>query len=386
MRRSGWIGFFACLVPCLGAGCHSVPVQQRIAEVAASQVPRELEKASYPPYRVEPPDILLIDAVNNIRPADALLRAGDQLSVRLANPEPLEPLDPELSPLEAQYRLDLQAQFKFVNGVYFVQPNGGIDLGPIYGSVLVEGLTVEQAEAAVREHLTRYARDEIGEPAGILMPQVEVSVPDLAGKQAITGQHLVRPDGTVSLGVYGEVYVAGMSLAEVKFAVEEFLAQYINDPEVNVDVLGYNSKVFYVITDGGGFGETIVRLPCTGNETVLDALSAINGLSSVSSKRIWIARPAPAGVECAQILDVDYRAIAADGITTTNYQIFPGDRVYIQADKWITADNVVSKVTAPFERMMGFTILTFGTLRTANQGVSGGGQGQGGFGGGFGGF
>lgn len=385
MRGRGWIGFFACLVPCLGAGCHSVPVQQRIAEVAASQVPRELEKASYPPYRVEPPDILLIDAVNNIRPADAQLRAGDQLSVRLANPEPLEPLDPELSPLEAQYRLDLQAQFKFVNGVYIVQPNGAIDLGPIYGSVSVEGLTVEQAETAVRDHLTRYARDEIGEPAGILMPQVEVSVPDLAGKQAITGQHLVRPDGTVSLGVYGEVYVAGLTLAEVKFTVEEFLAQFINDPEVNVDVLGYNSKVFYVITDGGGFGETIVRLPCTGNETVLDALSAINGLSSVSSKRIWIARPAPAGVECAQILDVDYRAIAADGITTTNYQIFPGDRVYIQADKWITADNVVSKVTAPFERMMGFTILTFGTLRTANQGVSGG-QGQGGFGGGFGGF
>ncbi|HUG91135.1 MAG TPA: polysaccharide biosynthesis/export family protein [Planctomycetaceae bacterium] len=354
-----------------------------------SDVPRELEKVSHPTYRVEPPDILLIDAVNNIRPPDAALRPGDGLTIRLANPEPLEPVDPQAHPLEAQLFLELQARFKFINGDYVVQPNGTIDLGPIYGAVSVAGLTTSDAAAAIRTHLTQYARDDMGQPAGILMPQVEVTMPDLAGKQAITGEHLVRPDGTISLGIYGGVYVAGLTLAEVKQAVEEHLSEFVNNPEVNVDVLGYNSKVYYVITDGGGYGETVVRLPCTGNETVLDAIAEINGLSQVSSKRIWIARPSPAGVECAQILDVDYRAIAADGITTTNYQVLPGDRIYIQADQWITFDNVVSKVTAPLERLMGFTILTYGTIRTTAQRpskTSGGASGFGGFGGGFGGF
>jgi protein involved in polysaccharide export with SLBB domain len=357
-----------------------VPVQDRVGEIAMSDVPRELDKVSHPTYRVEPPDILLIDAVNNIRPPDARLRAGDILSIRLANPEPLDPINPQAHPMEAQLLLELQARFKFINGDYVIQSDGAIDLGPIYGRVDVGGLTLEEAQTAIRSHLTQYARDDMGQPVGILMPQIEVTMPDLAGKQAITGEHLVRPDGTISLGVYGSVYVAGLTLAEVKQQVEQYLSAFITDPEVNVDVLGYNSKVYYVITDGGGFGETIVRLPCTGNETVLDALSEINGLSQVSSKRIWIARPSPAGVECAQILDVDYRAIAADGITTTNYQVLPGDRIYIQADHLITLDNVIGKITAPVERLMGFTILTYGVLRTTNQGVTQN-QGGGAFGG-----
>ena len=38
-----------------------------------------------------------------------------------------------------------------------------------------------------------------------------------------------------------------------------------------MDVQGFNSKLYYVILDGGGAGQQVVRLPVTGNETVLDA-------------------------------------------------------------------------------------------------------------------
>lgn len=80
---------------------------------------------------------------------------------------------------------------------------------------------------------------------GLDDPQVAVSFPDVSGKQVIAGSHLVRPDGTVSLGIYGSVYVSGMTLDEVKGVVEHHLADQVKDPEVNVDVLGYNSKVYY---------------------------------------------------------------------------------------------------------------------------------------------
>jgi protein involved in polysaccharide export with SLBB domain len=257
-----------------------------------------------------------------------------------------------------------------------------VHLGPVYGSVKVEGLTVDEAEKAVETHLKGYSRDENGQPVGLKNPQVSVELPDVAGRQQISGEHLVRPDGTVSLGVFGGVYVAGMTLAEVKQAIEVHLSEHIHDPEVSVDVLAYNSKTYYVITDGGGFGEQVVRLPCTGNETVLDAISQIDGLSEVSSKTIWLARPAPSGVGCAQIMDVHWRDIAAEGITTTNYQILPGDRIYIKADKLITTDNFISKVIAPAERIMGFILLGSGvqsTLRFIHINNRGGGFGGGGF-------
>ena len=134
-----------------------------------------------------------------------------------------------------------------------------------------------------------------------------------------------------------------------------------------MDVFSYNSKVYYVITEGAGNGDNIVRLPVTGNETVLDAISQINGLSRVSSKDIWIARPAPSGVGCEQILPVDIEAIMKGGITATNYQVMPGDRVFIAQDSMVAFDTMLGKVTAPFERILGFSLLGATTVQTFNR-------------------
>jgi hypothetical protein len=87
-------------------------------------------------------------------------------------------------------------------------------------------------------------------------------------------------------------------------------------------------------------------------------------------------------------MDVDWKAITAEGLTATNYQLMPGDRIYIQADKLIVLDNMIAKITAPIERVVGVTLLGYGLLTTANQGVSqgfnnGGGNNNSGFGGGF---
>jgi polysaccharide export outer membrane protein len=249
-----------------------------------------------------------------------------------------------------------------------------VDFGPAYGKVPIAGLTVDEAQAAIDRHL----RDSVG----LLDPRLSVFLPNVAGKQPIAGEHLVRPDGTVFLGIYGQVYVTGMTLEEAKFALEAHLAKYMHEPEVSVDVLAYNSKVFYVIMDGGGFGEQVVRLPCTGNETVLDAISQVNGLSQVSSKKIWIARPAPSEFGTAQILDVHWSAIASEGITTTNYQLLPGDRIYVQADHLIATDNFLGKLFAPFERIAGMGLLGIGVGRSIDFYD----QQGGGFGGGGGGF
>src|SRR5207237_10135628 len=111
--------------------------------------------------------------------------------------------------------------------------------------------------------------------------------------QVLSGEPRVRRSGTISLGPYGSVYVTGMTLEEAKRAVEAQLAKFILKPEVSLDVLAYNSKVFYLITDGAGNGESVVRLPVTGNEAVLDALTSVGGLAAQASKnRIWVRRRA----------------------------------------------------------------------------------------------
>ncbi|MBX3440305.1 MAG: polysaccharide biosynthesis/export family protein [Planctomycetaceae bacterium] len=355
-------------------GCASVELEGEYYALAESDVPRELSKVSFPTYRVEPPDILLIESGPITRGEKEPLRRGEELVIQVENGVPLE-IDPDVPPLQQDVEMPLQVAFRVINGPYTINPDGKVDFGPVYGKVPVAGMTVDEARLAIEDYLRR-SEEQGG--IGLVNPRVAVRLSAVQGKQPISGEHLVRPDGTVSLGVYGEIYVAGMTLDDVRYLIEDVLRNEGElDPQVSVDVLSYNSKVYYIIMEGGGFGEEVVRLPWTGNETVLDAIAQVQGLSQVSSKRIWIARPAPAGTNCAQILDVHWRAITAEGITTTNYQLAPGDRVYVAADKMIVIDNAIAKLLNPVERAFGFILLGSGMTQNirfwSQQGQRGGG-------------
>src|SRR6478752_3366129 len=50
------------------------------------------------------------------------------------------------------------------------------------------------------------------EPPDLLIVEVLEALPG----RPISGERLVRPDGKISLGFYGDVYVAGLTLPEVK--------------------------------------------------------------------------------------------------------------------------------------------------------------------------
>jgi polysaccharide export outer membrane protein len=141
---------------------------------------------------------------------------------------------------------------------------------------------------------------------------------------------------------------------------------------VIVDVLAYNSKRYYVITDGGGYGEQVFPFPITGSEKVLDAIANINGLPAVASRRnIWVARRCPHPNQPWQILPVDWVGITQHGLTETNYQIMPGDRVYVKAQRLVTIDTALARIFSPIERVFGITLLGASTV---NQ-VSGRGNG-----------
>jgi protein involved in polysaccharide export with SLBB domain len=308
-------------------------------------IPRELDKVSLPDYVIEPPDILVIDTVR-----------GAPLP-----PYHIEPLD--VLQIQVSDTLPNEA----IAGLFVVEPEGTVNLGLSYGSVPVAGLTLEAARAAINAQLKRVLTN----------PRAVVALAQTRGiQQLVRGEHLVRPDGTISLGVYGCVYVAGLNLCQAREVIEQSLSRFLKDPQISLDVLGFNSKVYYIIFDGGGYGQQVYRLPVTGNETVLDAIGLVNGLPAVASKKkIWVARPAPCENGCDQVLPVDWMAIVQGGSTATNYQLLPGDRIYVKADPWIAIDNNLAKVLAPFERLMGFTLLTESVIQNARTNNNNGGFG-----------
>jgi polysaccharide export outer membrane protein len=165
-------------------------------------------------------------------------------------------------------------------------------------------------------------------------------------------------------------------MTQAKAAIEEHLSQFFLKPEVALSITGYNSKVFYVIFDSGFNGGGILfKLPVTGNETVIDAISQVGGLSTTADyKRIWIARPAPLG-SCPQVLPVDWKAITEDADVATNYQILPGDRLFVKAAPMVSFGARVDRFLAPIERIMGFFLLTQNVINNRNNNGNFGGFG-----------
>jgi polysaccharide export outer membrane protein len=123
--------------------------------------------------------------------------------------------------------------------------------------------------------------------------------------------------------------VAGLTVENAERKIEGHLAERLESPDVSVEVYAYNSKVYYVIHQGDEKGDVVTRLPVTGNETVLDAISQVPGLAGMSNKHIWIARPQPGGAASDSILQVNWQEITAGAATANNYQLLPGDRVLV---------------------------------------------------------
>jgi polysaccharide export outer membrane protein len=320
-----------------GTGCCS----KSACGGTPSAMPRELDKVSLSAYILEPPDIILVDAIRMVPKPPYKIAPLDELFVQVSNPL-TEP----------------------ISGIYPVDPDGTITLGAAYGAVNVNGLTLPEARTAIINQLKKVVKE----------PVVLVTLARSRAFQQVRGEHLIRPDGTVGLGVYGSVHVAGMTIDEARQAIENHLSQFVLNPEVSVDVFSYNSKYYYVVTDGAGAGEQVFRLVATGNETVLDALSLVQGLPPVASKkRIWLARPAPAESGTEQILPVDWNGIVRGARTATNYQVLPGDRIYVQAQPIITADTYLARIIAPIERIFGVTLLGNATVEALKPGQLAGG-------------
>lgn len=318
-------------------GCSSVPHGSGTAPIdrlppVYETMPRELCKVVLPEYRVEPPDILMIEGIKIVPKSRTELRTADVLHIEI---------DPSTTLPEAP-----------VSGDYPVEPGGIVNLGEPYGKVEVTGLSVDDAKEATLTRLQNHLKS----------PEIQAFyLGQIAPPQQILGQFLVGVDGTVTLGSYGSVSVVGMTLNEAKQAIESHLSKFLDDPEVSLNVFAYNSKVYYIVVQGAGLGDGVYRLPITGNETVLDAIGQIQGLEQVSSKKMWIARPSRS-CSNVKILPIDWHAITQEACTATNYQVLPGDRVFVAEDKWIAWDTQIAKLTAPLERIMGFSLLGVGAV------------------------
>ncbi|MEM6689080.1 MAG: SLBB domain-containing protein [Planctomycetota bacterium] len=169
--------------------------------------------------------------------------------------------------------------------------DGTLDLGPA-GRVVVAGQTIEAAEQLITE---------------------------------LVYQHLVEEDERQSvLNQLGEDRSVESQMSEVERA--RHLASLHDKARMNIWLLESTER-YYVLGEVNSPG----TYSLAGNQTVLDGILEAGGLTSTAAPcKILLARPTRQG-SCRAVLPVCYREITQLGEATTNYQLKPGDRIYVAA-------------------------------------------------------
>jgi len=160
------------------------------------------------------------------------------------------------------------------------------------------------------------------EPGDVLLIQPA----NLDSPIRLPGDQPVLADGTIDLGVYGRLPVAGKTLDEIAVDVRCVIERQIRDPGAfTVQPVTRESKVFYVLGEVNAPGAFVH----TGRETVLDAILLAGGLTEkAGAHKVILSRPT-SPEQCRVVMPVCYPEIVQLGDTTTNYQIQAGDRVYV---------------------------------------------------------
>jgi protein involved in polysaccharide export with SLBB domain len=182
---------------------------------------------------------------------------------------------------------------------------------------------ISRAPAVPRELEKQLLPPFIVEAGDVLFVQMA----ELDSPVRLPGDQPVLQDGTINLGVYGHYIAAGKTVEMIEQEVRALIRSHTQkDPGfVTVRLINRVSKVYYVLGEVNAPG----AFPFAGRETVLDGIIAAGGLNDRASRRnIILTRPThPDG--CRIVLPVCYRQIVQLGDTSTNYQLAPGDRIFV---------------------------------------------------------
>jgi len=103
----------------------------------------------------------------------------------------------------------------------------------------------------------------------------------------VSGEVTVRPDGKITLPLIGDLQAAGRTPQALAQNVTERLSEFLNRPEVTVEVLAVRSKKYYITGQVNRTG----AFPLTVPTTVLEALSGAGGFQQwAKRKKIVILR------------------------------------------------------------------------------------------------
>lgn len=135
---------------------------------------------------------------------------------------------------------------------------------------------------------------------------------------------VVRPDGTVTLPLVGDMTAAGLTPTELKESIKKNLTAYVKDATVTVSVTGVNS---YRVTVSGQVARPGV-IESKRYLTVSDAIASAGGPTRFAdSESVVVVRRGLDGK--TRRIPINYKELAAGRALEQNIVLLRDDQVYV---------------------------------------------------------
>jgi polysaccharide export outer membrane protein len=140
------------------------------------------------------------------------------------------------------------------------------------------------------------------------------------GSPEFSGQHMIRPDGKITMPFLGDVVATGITPTELSSSIKDKLKKYIVDPDVSVSVSAVNSKRYYIQGEVNRTGEYKLLVPTK----VLEALVNAGGFKDFANqKKIVIMRVT------GERLNFNYKEVIKGKKMDQNIYLKPGDIIIV---------------------------------------------------------
>jgi protein involved in polysaccharide export with SLBB domain len=170
---------------------------------------------------------------------------------------------------------------------------------------------------------------------------------EVRGQPDLTKTAVVRPDGKVTLVLLDDVFVQGLTTAEIDDKVTRSYNQYIVNADVTVSVVGFNSQKVYVWGQVFRQGDQ----PFDGEVTLVDALARAGGANErAETKRILLTRG-------GTVRELNFYRVVIDGDNTDNVYLQDGDLIFVPPTVFARVGMALDNIFYPFRNLFAFLFL-----------------------------